>query len=73
MILTIDKIVFYNSLFFISNFIFKFAVVRYRCGAVILMPCSSVHYPNHPCGDGEETPLTRHCFFMTVSFPLSVL
>ncbi|CAB1419408.1 unnamed protein product [Pleuronectes platessa] len=24
----------------------------------------SVHYPGDPCGDGEETPLTLHCFFM---------
>ncbi|TWW82250.1 BRD4-interacting chromatin-remodeling complex-associated protein-like [Takifugu flavidus] len=28
------------------------------------MSCSE-HYPSDPCGDGEETPLTRHCFFMT--------
>ena len=33
----------------------------------------SVHYPGDPCGDGEETPLTLHCFFMPVSFPLSEL
>ena len=31
------------------------------------------HCPAGPWCDGEETPLTRHCFFMTVSFPLSVL
>lgn len=29
--------------------------------------------PHRPCGDGEETPSTRHRFFMTVSSPFECI
>ena len=57
---------------FVCFYIQTQTVACCRWALMIWVACS-VHYPNNPCGDGEETPLTRHCFFMTVSFPLSVL
>lgn len=40
------------------------------CGCCLLL---ERHRLGRPCRDGEETPLTRHCFFMTVSFPFECI